>query len=151
MPAGEARSVFEVVAGGRTVDATAPYDRIPVYVRAGSILPIGPELQYTDEKPSDPITFVVYTGADGRFSLYEDDGTSYGYERGQFTRIPLHWDEASRTLTIGRREGSVPGMLAHRSFRIVFVSPARPAGFTLDLQPDRTARYDGEELRIRAP
>jgi alpha-D-xyloside xylohydrolase len=139
------------LAGGRTVQAAAPYDRIPVYVRAGSILPLGPELQYTDQEPADPITLLVYTGADGRFPLYEDDGASYGYERGQFTRIPLRWDERSRTLIIGRREGSFPGMLAQRSFHLVFVSPERPVGFSLALRPDRTVSYAGAELRIRAP
>ena len=139
------------VAGARTVQAAAPYDRIPVYVRAGSILPVGPELQYTDEKPADPITLIVYTGADGRFSLYEDDGASYGYEHAQFARIPLRWDERSRTLIIGRREGSFPGMLARRTFQVVFVSPGRPVGFAFELPPDRTVSYVGEELRIRAP
>jgi alpha-D-xyloside xylohydrolase len=137
--------------GGRTVQAAAPFDRIPVYVRAGSIVPVGPDLQYTDEKPADPITLIVYTGADGRFSLYEDDGTSYGYERGEFARIPLRWDERNRTLIIGRREGSFPGMLASRRFQLVFVSSVRPVGISFEPRPDRTVRYAGEELRIRAP
>jgi alpha-D-xyloside xylohydrolase len=141
----------ERLAGGRTVTAAAPYDRIPVHVRAGSIVPVGPELQYTDEKPADPVTLRVYTGADGRFSLYEDDGTSDGYERGQFARIPLRWDEGGRTLIIGRREGSFPGMLARRSFQVVFVSPGRRAGFGFEPHPDRTVRYDGDEVRVRAP
>jgi len=139
------------VGGGRTVQAAAPYDRIPLFVRAGSILPVGPELQYTDEKPADPITLVVYTGADGRFSLYEDDGESYGYERGEFARIPLRWDEKSRTLIIGRREGSFPGMLTRRTFQVVFVSGTRPVAFGFDLTPDRTVSYAGAELRVRAP
>jgi alpha-D-xyloside xylohydrolase len=139
------------LAGDRTVRAAAPYDRIPVYVRAGSILPVGPDLQYTDEKPADPITLMVYTGADARFSLYEDDGTSYGYERGEFAGIPLRWDERSRTLIVGRREGSFPGMLAQRRFRLVFVSPGRPVGFSFEPRPDQTVTYVGEELRIRAP
>jgi alpha-D-xyloside xylohydrolase len=139
------------LAGDRTVRAAAPYDRIPVYVRAGSILPVGPDLQYTDEKPADPITLMVYTGADARFSLYEDDGTSYGYERGEFAGIPLRWDEGSRTLIVGRREGSFPGMLAQRRFRLVFVSPGRPVGFSFEPRPDQTVTYVGEELRIRAP
>ena len=133
------------------MQAAAPLGRIPVFVRAGSILPVGPELQYTDEKPADPVTFIVYTGTDGRFSLYEDDGASYGYERGQFTRIPLRWDERSRTLIIGTREGSFPGMLASRDFQLVFVSPGRPVGFSFALRSDRTVIYAGEELRIRAP
>jgi alpha-D-xyloside xylohydrolase len=139
------------VSGGRTVEATAPFDRIPVYVRAGSILPLGPELQYADEKPADPITLVVYAGTDGHFSLYEDDGGDYGYERGEFTRIPLRWDERSRALTIGRREGAFPGMLQRRSVQVVFVSPGRPVGFGFELRPDRIVSYRGEELRIRAP
>ena len=141
----------ERLAGGRTVQADAPYDRIPVYVRAGSILPVGPELQYTDEKPADTVTLMVYTGADGRFSLYEDDGASYGYERGEFARISLRWDQRSRTLIIGRRQGSFPGMLERRCFQLVFVSAAHPVGFGFELQPDRTVSYEGEEVRIRAP
>ena len=80
-------------------------------MRAGSIVPIGPELQYTDEKPADPITLYVYAGADGAFTLYEDDGLTYGYEKGAFARIPLRWNDATKTLTIGKREGSFPGML----------------------------------------
>ena len=139
------------ITGGQTLEAAAPYDRIPVYVRAGSILPMGPQLQYADEKPADPITLMVYTGADGGFSLYEDDGASYGYERGEFTRIPLRWDERSRELIIGRREGSFPGMLERRTFRLAFVTPGRPVGFSFELRPDHTVDYAGEELRVRAP
>ena len=139
------------LAGGRTVRTDAPYERIPVFVRAGAIVPVGPELQYADEKPADPITLMVYTGADGRFSLYEDDGTSYAYERGEAARIPLRWEERTRTLIIGRREGSFAGMLASRTFQVVFVSPRRPVGFSFDLAPDRTVSYAGEELRIGAP
>jgi alpha-D-xyloside xylohydrolase len=139
------------LAGGRTVEAAAPYDRIPLFVRAGAILPLGPELQYTDEKPADPLTLMVYTGADGSFSLYEDDGTSYAYERGQSARIPLRWDERSRTLIIGRRAGAFPGMLARRTFRVVFVSGTRPVGFSFDPTPQRTVSYAGEEVRVRMP
>ena len=88
------------LAGGQTIDAPAPYETIPVHVRAGSIVPFGPELQYSSEKPADPLTVWVYAGADGEYSLYEDDGASYGYERGEFTRISFRWDDAQRTLTI---------------------------------------------------
>jgi alpha-D-xyloside xylohydrolase len=112
--------------GGRTIDAPAPYDSMPLYVRAGSIIPFGPELQYTTEKPADPITLYVYTGADAAFTLYEDDGLTYGYERGQFARIPIRWNEARKTLTIGKREGSFPGMLKERTFEIVLVTKTHP-------------------------
>ena len=95
-------------APGRVEEAAAPYDAIPVHVRAGSIVPVGPELQFTGEKPADPITLLVYEGVDGAFTLYEDDGVSYQYETGAFTRIPLSWSQATRTLVIGAREGSFP-------------------------------------------
>jgi alpha-D-xyloside xylohydrolase len=135
--------------GGRTIEAPAPYDSIPVDVRAGSILPFGPELQYTDEKPADPITLLVYAGADGAFTLYEDDGLTYGYERGASARIPLRWDDAKRVLTIGRREGSFPGMLAGRTFKVILVSRDRPVGFSFDPPADQTVGYQGEAVEVR--
>jgi alpha-D-xyloside xylohydrolase len=138
-----------MTAGGKTIEAPAPYDSMPLYVRAGSIVPFGPELQYTDEKPADPVTLYVYTGADGSFTLYEDDGTSYGYEKGEFARIPLRWDEKARTLTVGKREGTFRGMLSERTFQVVFVSKAKPVGFSFDPKPDRSVRYSGEAVTVR--
>ena len=135
-------------AGGQTVEAPAPYDAIPLYVRAGSILPFGPELQYAGEKPADPVTLVVYAGADGAFTLYDDDGLTYGYEKGAFATIPLRWDDATETLVIGRREGAYPGMLAERTFHVVVVTKDRPLGFTFDLPEGRTVIYRGEELAV---
>ena len=137
------------LAGGRVVAAPAPYDAIPVYVRAGSIVPFGPEQQYIGEKAPDPITLRVYAGADGRFTLYEDDGGAYGYERGESARIPLQWDDAARTLTIGARAGSFPGLLARRTFQVVLVTAARPAGFAFAPVPDRTVAYDGRAQQVR--
>jgi alpha-D-xyloside xylohydrolase len=137
--------------GGRTIDAPAPYDALPLYVRAGAIVPFGPELQYIGEKPADPITLYVYTGADGAFTLYEDDGLSYGYERGEFARIPLRWDNARRTLVIGKREGTFPGMLAERTFEIVMVTPDRPIGFSFAPKTDRTIPYRGEPVEVHLP
>ena len=136
------------VAGGQTVEAPAPYDAIPLHVRAGAILPIGPELQYAGEKPADPITLLVYAGADGKFTLYEDDGLTYGYERGAFARIPLRWDDVAQTLTIGRREGEFPGMLAERTFHVVLVAKNRPQGFSFDLPEGRTVSYHGEAVAV---
>jgi alpha-D-xyloside xylohydrolase len=134
--------------GGRRIDAPAPYESLPLFVKAGSILPMGPDLQHTGEKPADPLTLWVYTGQDASFELYEDDGVSYGYEQGQSSIIPLRWDEAKATLTIGTRSGAFPGMLARREIRVVFVtrelavphSPAPPVA--------RTAVYDGSPVAI---
>ncbi|MBY8854593.1 DUF5110 domain-containing protein, partial [Saccharothrix sp. MB29] len=78
--------------GGQTIEAAAPIERMPLFVRAGSIVPTGPVQEYVDQKPDAPLTVVVYTGANGQFSLYEDDGKGYGYEKGEFSRIPLSWD-----------------------------------------------------------
>jgi alpha-D-xyloside xylohydrolase len=136
-------------AGGTTVEASAPYDAIPVFVRAGSIVPTGPELQYADEKVSDPTTLYVYAGADGRFTLYEDDGASYGYERGECARIPLRWIEATHSLTIGERVGSFRGMPSHRTFRLVLVTAGRPVGFSFDPAIDRTVTYEGRPETVR--
>jgi alpha-D-xyloside xylohydrolase len=136
-------------AGGRTVDAAAPYDAIPLFVRAGSIVPFGPELQYTWEKPADPMTVYVYTGADGAFTLYEDDGVSNAYERGQFTRIPFSWNEKAKALTIGTREGGFPGALSERTFHVVFVSKGRPAGFSFEPKVDKTVAYRGDLVTVR--
>ncbi|HUJ45418.1 MAG TPA: TIM-barrel domain-containing protein [Opitutaceae bacterium] len=135
-------------AGGQTIEVPAPYDAIPVHVRAGAIIPIGPELQYTGEKPADPITLYVYTGAGGAFTLYEDDGLTYGYEKGAFARIPLRWDEAAQTLTIGRREGSFPGMLAERTFEVVLVTTGQPVGFSFAPPKGRTVIYRGEAVAV---
>jgi alpha-D-xyloside xylohydrolase len=137
--------------GGRTIDAPAPYDALPVHVRAGSIVPFGPELQYTGEKPADPITLRVYAGADGAFTLYEDGGLDYAYEKGAFATIPMRWNEARRTLTIGRRTGSFSGMLSTRRFEVILVSKARPAGFSFEPKADRTVAYKGETVEVRLP
>jgi alpha-D-xyloside xylohydrolase len=138
-----------VIEGGRTVEAAAPYNRIPLYVRAGSIVPFGPEIQYATEKPADPITLLVYTGADGQFSLYEDDGLTNAYERGEFARIPLTWSERTHTLTIGGRAGSFKGMLSSRTFRVAFVSPGNPVPFSFDLPAARTVVYSGAPVQVR--
>ena len=135
-------------ANGSMLTAPAPYDAIPLYVRAGSIVPFGPELQYTSEKKADPVTLQVYAGKDGDFSLYEDDGVTYNYEKGQFTTIPIRWDDANKTLTIGKREGSFSGMLTDRTFDVVLVSDGKPSGFPFTPNPDRTVHYSGKEVTV---
>src|SRR6185312_4611362 len=116
------------VNGGQNITADAPYGRMPVYVKEGSIIPFGPELQYTAEKPADPISLFVYGGRDASFSLYEDENGNYNYEKGVFANIPFRYDESAKTLTIGKREGSFPGMLKSRTFRITLITRDKPAG-----------------------
>ena len=135
------------IAGGQTLTADAPYERIPLYVRAGSIVPFGPDMQWSDEKPADNIRLYVYAGRDADFTLYEDDGVTYGYEKGAYAMIPIHWDDASRTLTLGERKGSFPGMLESRTFTVVVVDPAHPAGFVPDASGTEML-YDGKSLQM---
>jgi alpha-D-xyloside xylohydrolase len=134
--------------GGQTIDAPAPYDALPLFIRAGSIIPFGPELQYTGEKPADPITLYVYAGAEGAFTLYEDDGLTYDYEKGAFARIPIGWDDVTRTLTIGKRAGKFPGMLTKRTFNVVLVTKHKPAGFLFTPKADQTVTYRGKEVKV---
>jgi alpha-D-xyloside xylohydrolase len=136
-------------AGGQTVDAAAPYDTLPLFIRAGSIIPFGPELQYTSEKPAEPITLYVYAGTDGAFTLYEDDGLTYGYEKGAFARIPILWDDAARTLTIGKRTGQFPGMLDKRTFNVVLVAKGKPIGFSFTPKADHSVKYSGKPVQIK--
>ena len=124
--------------GGQTLTATIPLSHSPLYVRAGSILPIGPDVQWAAQKPWDDLEIIVYPGADADFTLYEDEGDSYRYEQGQYTEIPMHWNDRSRKLTIGRRAGSFPTMLATRQFRV-----HTPDGTT------RTLRYDGRAISVK--
>jgi alpha-D-xyloside xylohydrolase len=137
------------VGSAKTIDAPAPYESMPLHVRAGAIVPTGPEIMYTDEKPADPITLWVYTGADGTFTLYEDDGVSYGYEKGAASRIPVRWNDATRTLTIGKRDGAFPGMPKQRTFEVVFVSKDKPVPFTFTPKADKTVRYDGASVDVK--
>ena len=124
--------------GGQTVTLETTLDRVPMFVRAGSILPLGPEMPYVGEKAWDNLEVRVYPGADGTFVLYEDEGDSYHYEQGVYSTVTFKWNDKNRTLTIGNRQGSYPGMLANRQFTIVW--------------PDSTTKvidYHGEEIQIK--
>jgi alpha-D-xyloside xylohydrolase len=139
------------LATGSRITADAPYDAIPVFVRAGSILPLGPDVQYIGEKPDAPITLHVFEGANGRFTLYEDNGLTFDYEHGAFTEIPLTWTESTHTLSIGARRGSFPEMQQHRTFQIVVTSKSSPTGFSFTPQPIKTIDYDGAALTVTLP
>jgi alpha-D-xyloside xylohydrolase len=135
-------------AGGQSVDAAAPLSRMPLYVRAGSIVPVGPDIQFTSEKLGAPITLFVFTGADGSFDYYEDDGVSYGYERGEFARIPMRYDAGKGTLTIGARSGSYPGMAGERTFKVRWIKAGARAPADLDAASDATVEYKGAEVTV---
>jgi alpha-D-xyloside xylohydrolase len=136
--------------GGQTIDATAPYERMPLFVRAGSIIPTGPAVQHTGNNSHSPVTLNVYTGADGSFSLYEDDGTSRQYLHGQYSRIPLKWDERTKTLTIGAREGNgYAGMAGTREIDIRWMKPGTPRALAFDAKLDATVTYTGAALTVR--
>jgi alpha-D-xyloside xylohydrolase len=128
--------------GGTEITAAAPIDRIPLNVRAGSILPLGPSIEYA-RQAADPIELRVYPGADGDFNLYEDQGDGYGYEQGAHAVIPFHWDDANRTLTIGERKGTYPGMAAGHTFNVVLVGPGRGTGGETTGRPDKAIQYTG--------
>jgi alpha-D-xyloside xylohydrolase len=137
--------------GGQTVNSAAPLEQIPLFVRAGSIVPLGPLVQFAGEKPADPLELRVYRGADGVFTLYEDEGDNYNYERGVHATIPISWDEKSKTLTFDQRSGKFPGMLEQRKFRIVFVSPNHGIGGAVTENADVEVVYRGRALKISAP
>jgi len=123
----------------KTVDA--PYDRMPLYVRAGSVVPFGPEMQWSDEKPAEVIDLYVYQGADGSFTLYEDENVNYNYEKGAYAMIDFYYDEASKTLKIGERQGEFPGMLKERTFNVIPVSKAGKGAA-------QSVRYTGEAVEV---
>lgn len=147
----------EKVIEGCTIDSTssrrlivdAPYERIPVFVREGSIIPFGPDIQYIDEKPADIITLYVYGGDDGHFQLYEDEGTNYNYEKGKYATIDISYDEALKTVTFGKRKGQFNGMLKQRKFNVVFVSKDSPKALDLENPEGMMVEYNGKPVSVK--
>jgi len=133
---------------GQVVKSPAPIDVMPLYVRAGSIVPMGPVVQYATEKSADPIELRVYTGADATFTLYEDENDNYNYEKGVYATIPITWNEARKELTIGKRKGKFPGMLQEREFHIVWVRDGHGEGMK-EARPDRVVRYVGKQVIVK--
>ncbi|HEX7061285.1 MAG TPA: TIM-barrel domain-containing protein [Woeseiaceae bacterium] len=138
-------------AGGQAIAAAAPLTRLPLFVRAGAIVPSGPAIQHTGESLNAPLTLNVYTGADGTFDIYEDDGTSYDYERGEWSRIPLRWDEVRGELTIGARVGGFEEMANERRITVRWIDGPDPQAANFDAAPDATVTYRGEPLTLERP
>ncbi len=135
-------------AGGQTIEATATYERMPVFVKAGAIIPYGPALQYTDEKKADTITLYVYAGKDGSFKLYEDEGLNYNYEKGQFSTIQLSYNDARKSITIADRAGQFNGMLTKRFFKIKYVTKNTPADLNFESKAGKLVVYNGKEQTV---
>lgn len=134
--------------GGQTIDAEAPYERMPLFVREGSIIPAGPEMMFTGQKPADPVTLFVCTGKDCSFSIYEDDGLTYNYEKGEYSIINLTFDNASGSLKIGARRGVFKGMQSSRTFNVVFIGKDSPAPFDHSTRQGLRIKYDGGEVMV---
>jgi alpha-D-xyloside xylohydrolase len=130
----------QIFDGGQTISADAPLEKIPLFVRAGSILPMTGPMQFVDEIPNAPYEIRIYRGADGAFTLYEDSGDGYGYERDEFALVKFSWDEARRELTIGAREGNFPGLVQNREYRLIFISDVGVK--------TKAINYTGTELKI---
>ncbi len=136
--------------GGQTILANAPLSNIPLYVKEGSILPFGPDLQYVAQKPADTITLRIYTGKDATFTLYEDEGTNYNYEQGKYAQIPMQYNEQTKTLTIGQRKGIFSGMLQKRVFNVLVISKTKPEPFDLENNHSvfKSVIYNGDKITI---
>jgi alpha-D-xyloside xylohydrolase len=151
LPAGTSWIDFwtgKTVAGGQAITAPAPIETIPLMVRAGSIVPMGPLVQYSTEKPADPIELRIYSGADGSFTLYEDENDTYNYEKGVYATIAFHWNNAKRQLTIDDRKGKFPGMMNARTFRVVVVGDGHGTGIDVTANADRVVTYKGRKLVV---
>jgi alpha-D-xyloside xylohydrolase len=135
--------------GGKEINADAPYERMPVFVKEGSIIPFGPELQYTSEKPADTITLFIYTGKNASFNLYEDEGINYNYEKGSFSTIKMAYDEQTKSLTIQNRRGQFPGMLQRKVFNLIWVTKNKMKALDFKQQWDEQIVYEGKQKTIK--
>ncbi len=137
-------------AGGQTIVADAPFDKIPVFVPEGSILPVGPEMEWSDQKKAELIDLYVYAGKDGSYTLYEDEGTNYNYEKGKYAMIDFKYNDAQKTLTIGARKGSFDGMLQKRRFNVILVKAQNNQGVNLAKAPKgKMVKYAGQAVTVK--
>ncbi len=122
---------------------------MPLYVKAGSIIPIGPKVQYALEKKWDNLVIRVYEGANGEFTLYEDENDNYNYEKGVYSTITFSWNNSKKELTINDRKGEFPGMLADRKFNIVLVSENNGTGMETYNKFDKEVSYNGKKVVVK--
>ena len=134
--------------GGQRLIVDAPYEKIPVYVREGAIIPFGPEMEWSDEKPAELINLYVYAGQNGQFQLYEDEGINYNYEKGKYATIDIIYDDATKTVSFGARKGQFAGMLKNRRFNVVLISKDTPKPLNLDNPEGKMVEYNGKALSV---
>ena len=138
----------EYIEGGQTLVVDAPYEQIPVFVREGAIIPFGPEMEWSDEKPAELINLYVYAGQNGSFQLYEDEGTNYNYEKGKYATIDINYDDAAKTIGFSARKGQFSGMLKNRQFNVVLISKDAPQPLNLDNPAGKLVQYNGKPIII---
>ncbi len=138
----------EYTQGGQRLVVDAPYEQIPVFVREGAIIPFGPEMEWSDEKPAELINLYIYAGQDGSFQLYEDEGTNYNYEKGKYATIDITYDDATRTVSFGARKGQFAGMLKNRRFNVVLVTKDAPRALDFDSPEGKIVSYTGKATTI---
>ena len=136
----------EYIKGGQRLVVDAPYEQIPVFVREGAIIPFGPEMEWSDEKPAELINLYIYAGQNGTFQLYEDEGTNYNYEKGKYATIDITYDDVSKTVSFGARKGQFPGMLKNRQFNIVLVTKDSPKSLNLNNPEGVMVNYNGKAV-----
>lgn len=139
----------EMIEGGREISRECPISIMPLYIKAGSILPLGPKVQYTSEKKWNDLDICIYPGANGEFTLYEDEFDNYDYEKGVFTSIRFTWDDANRTLTISDRNGSYPGMLKNRRFNLTVMKPRKQNAETVMIKANKKVSYSGKKMSFK--
>ena len=139
----------EKIQGGKTVSKQAPIDIMPLYVKAGAILPFGPDVQFSTQKKWDKLEIRIYRGADGKFVLYEDENDNYNYEKGMYATIAFEWNDKNNTLTIGQRNGKFPGMLNSRTFNIVLVDTLNGTGDKPAASVTKSLKYSGKTLKVK--
>jgi alpha-D-xyloside xylohydrolase len=139
----------KICSGGQTIAAAAPIETMPLFVRAGSIVPMGPFLQYSTEKPANPIELRIYPGANGVFTIYEDENDTYNYEQGKYATILLKWNDSKKTLSISDRIGEFNGMIIERVFNVVLVNEKQGIGVDLCNKPYKTITYNGKKMEVK--
>jgi alpha-D-xyloside xylohydrolase len=135
--------------GGQSMDVDAPLKRLPVFVKAGSIVPCGPDVEWAEQKPWDALEIRIYPGADGSFTLYEDEGENHHYQNGKCSEIKFAWNDAKKELTISDRDGAFPGMLNKRAFNVVVVATGKATGIPLSGKIDKMVPYEGQAVTVQ--